>query len=62
MAKKNMKSSASLATDVMGGPEPYNISSNGKGTPKATTLGSQPHKYTHQISSKPTIESAHWNV
>jgi hypothetical protein len=61
MEKKNTKSSASSATDVMGGPELSSISSNGKGTLKATTLGNQPRKFTPQIFSRLTIVDARWN-
>jgi hypothetical protein len=59
MGKRNMKSSASLATDIMEGPEHCNISSNGKDTPRATTPGSQQRKFMPQTSSKHTIEDAH---
>jgi hypothetical protein len=59
MAKKNLKSSASLATDVMEDPELSNTSSNGKGTPRATIPGNQPYKFMPRIFSRPIIVDAH---
>ncbi len=41
MGKKNTKSNESSHTDNSDGQNDFNISSNGKGTPKATTHGSQ---------------------
>jgi hypothetical protein len=58
MDKKSSKLSASLATDVMGGPELFNTSSNGKDTQKVTTPGNRHHRFTPQTSSKPTIVDA----
>jgi hypothetical protein len=62
MVKRSLKSSASSATDVREDPEHYSIWSNGKDTPKATTLGNRPRKFMPQISFKPTTASAHWNA
>jgi hypothetical protein len=59
MERRSLKSNASLATDVTDGPEPFNTSSNGRDTWRATTPGNQCHRYTPQISSKPIIASAH---
>jgi hypothetical protein len=61
MEKRNTKLSASSATDIMGGPEPCNISSNGRDIPKVTTLGNQPCIFMPRISLRPIITSAHWN-
>jgi hypothetical protein len=58
MAKKSSKSSASSATDATGDLGPYNIWSNGRDTPKATTLGNQLRRFMPQISSKPIIVDA----
>jgi hypothetical protein len=62
MEKKSLKSSASLATDVMDDPEPFNISSNGRDTRRATILGNWRRRFMPQTSSKPTTVDAHWNL
>jgi hypothetical protein len=59
MEKRSLKLSASLATDVMDDPEPFNTSSNGRDTRRAITLGNQRRKFTPPISSKPITVSAH---
>jgi hypothetical protein len=62
MEKRSSKSSASLATDVMDGPELSNISSNGKDIRRAITPGNRHHRFTPQTSSKPTTVDARWNL
>src|SRR5579863_8005434 len=47
--KRNMKWSRYEATDVMGSENNSNISSNGRATRRAITLGNQLTKYTPQI-------------
>jgi hypothetical protein len=41
IVKNNMRSRLSKATDVMGRPNNYNISSNGRDTPRVRIPGSQ---------------------
>ncbi len=46
MEKRNMKSNESSHTDSSDDQNDFNISSNGRDTPKATTHGSQLIKFT----------------
>ena len=57
MAKKNMKWSVSLTTDVMDGLDDSNTSSNGKGTLKVTTHGNQLTKCMLRSSSNFIIDT-----
>jgi hypothetical protein len=58
MDKRSLKSSASLAIDVMDDPELSNISSNGRDIQRATTPGNRHHRFTPQTSSRLTTVDA----